>query len=135
MRYVVKWKGLQVSEITWEYWLHIKHDSVTPVEDFWIRQQAPDPHEFQLTLKEHPHIREYKKLLESPKFGTPSARGSIGIKSSSNDESGQNSEDSAALCLRTYQLDGVNWMLWNWWNKRSCILADEMGLGKTIQVC
>ncbi|CAN0315617.1 unnamed protein product, partial [Ectocarpus sp. 4 AP-2014] len=28
---------------------------------------------------------------------------------------------------------GVNWLLWNWWNHRSSILADEMGLGKTIQ--
>jgi SNF2 family DNA or RNA helicase len=37
------------------------------------------------------------------------------------------------LKLRDYQLEGVNWLLWNWWNKRSCILADEMGLGKTIQ--
>jgi SNF2 family DNA or RNA helicase len=31
------------------------------------------------------------------------------------------------------QLEGVNWLLWNWWNHRSSILADEMGLGKTIQ--
>ena len=34
------------------------------------------------------------------------------------------------LKLRSYQLEGVNWLLWNWFNKRSCILADEMGLGK-----
>ncbi|XP_075597457.1 chromodomain-helicase-DNA-binding protein 8 [Balearica regulorum gibbericeps] len=32
--------------------------------------------------------------------------------------------------LREYQLEGVNWLLFNWQN---CILADEMGLGKTIQ--
>ena len=32
--------------------------------------------------------------------------------------------------LRAYQLEGVNWLLWNWYNRRSCILADEMGLGK-----
>ncbi|KAE8598858.1 hypothetical protein XENTR_v10016966 [Xenopus tropicalis] len=35
--------------------------------------------------------------------------------------------------LREYQLEGVNWLLFNWYNKRNCILADEMGLGKTIQ--
>ncbi|XP_051984358.1 chromodomain-helicase-DNA-binding protein 7-like isoform X1 [Xyrauchen texanus] len=35
--------------------------------------------------------------------------------------------------LREYQLEGVNWMLFNWYNIRNCILADEMGLGKTIQ--
>ncbi|XP_059387875.1 chromodomain-helicase-DNA-binding protein 9-like isoform X3 [Carassius carassius] len=36
-------------------------------------------------------------------------------------------------CLRDYQLEGVNWLLFNWYNRRNCILADEMGLGKTIQ--
>ncbi|XP_030879738.1 chromodomain-helicase-DNA-binding protein 7 isoform X2 [Leptonychotes weddellii] len=35
--------------------------------------------------------------------------------------------------LREYQLEGVNWLLFNWYNMRNCILADEMGLGKTIQ--
>merc|ERR1719466_413733 len=35
--------------------------------------------------------------------------------------------------LREYQFEGINWLLFNWYNKRNCILADEMGLGKTIQ--
>lgn len=55
--------------------------------------------------------------------------------------------------LRSYQLKGLNWMAFNWHNRRSCILvrrgagvredhrespyghfqADEMGLGKTAQ--
>ena len=42
-------------------------------------------------------------------------------------------ECTPGLHLRDYQLEGVNWLSWNWWNQRSCILADEMGLGKTIQ--
>ncbi|KAI9895626.1 hypothetical protein PsorP6_018898 [Peronosclerospora sorghi] len=29
-------------------------------------------------------------------------------------------------------LEGLNWLLWNWYNERPSILADEMGLGKTI---
>ncbi|KAL7721116.1 Chromodomain helicase hrp1 [Entamoeba marina] len=36
--------------------------------------------------------------------------------------------------LRSYQLDGHNWLIFNWCNGRGSILADEMGLGKTIQV-
>jgi superfamily II DNA or RNA helicase len=36
--------------------------------------------------------------------------------------------------LRSYQVDGLNWMVTNWKQQRSCILADEMGLGKTVQV-
>ncbi|KAK3370247.1 PHD/FYVE-zinc-finger like domain-containing protein [Podospora didyma] len=36
--------------------------------------------------------------------------------------------------LMKYQVDGLNWMLFNFRNERSVILADEMGLGKTVQV-
>ena len=37
------------------------------------------------------------------------------------------------LRLRSYQLEGVNWLLQNWHSGRGSILADEMGLGKTAQ--
>ena len=35
--------------------------------------------------------------------------------------------------LRSYQLEAVNWMLFNWSKSRNSLLADEMGLGKTLQ--
>lgn len=35
--------------------------------------------------------------------------------------------------LRSYQLEGLNWLRFCYYNYRSCILADEMGLGKTVQ--
>jgi SNF2 family DNA or RNA helicase len=35
--------------------------------------------------------------------------------------------------LRLYQLEGLNWLRFCYYNDRSCILADEMGLGKTVQ--
>jgi SNF2 family DNA or RNA helicase len=31
--------------------------------------------------------------------------------------------------LRKYQLEGLNWLLFNWSRGRNSILADEMGLG------
>lgn len=35
--------------------------------------------------------------------------------------------------LRDYQLEGVNWLLWNYAvNHQNCILADEMGLGELV---
>ncbi|KAH0795145.1 Type III restriction enzyme, res subunit family protein [Histomonas meleagridis] len=38
--------------------------------------------------------------------------------------------------LRSYQVDGLNWLRKCWYEHRSSILADEMGLGKTAQsVC
>ncbi|KAK4104247.1 hypothetical protein N658DRAFT_248465 [Parathielavia hyrcaniae] len=46
-------------------------------------------------------------------------------------------EQPKGLCrgkLMEYQLEGLNWMLYNYRHERSVILADEMGLGKTVQV-
>ena len=46
-------------------------------------------------------------------------------------------ESPAFLCngmqLRSYQLDGVNWMRLSYYLGRNVILGDEMGLGKTAQ--
>lgn len=36
--------------------------------------------------------------------------------------------------IMDYQKDGMNWLLYNFHEKKNVILADEMGLGKTIQV-
>ncbi|KAI8344186.1 P-loop containing nucleoside triphosphate hydrolase protein [Chlamydoabsidia padenii] len=36
--------------------------------------------------------------------------------------------------LLGHQLDGLNWLQYQWERKQACILADDMGLGKTIQV-
>lgn len=33
-----------------------------------------------------------------------------------------------------FQLEGLNWLMFQWWQLNSCILADDMGLGKTIQI-
>ena len=42
-------------------------------------------------------------------------------------------ETPGNLSLFDYQLEGVNWLRYCWYNSRNCILADEMGLGKTVQ--
>lgn len=36
--------------------------------------------------------------------------------------------------LMKYQLEGLNWLYYKWFDQKNAILADEMGLGKTIQV-
>mmetsp|Transcript_6483 Transcript_6483/g.12211 ORF Transcript_6483/g.12211 Transcript_6483/m.12211 type:complete len:1937 (+) Transcript_6483:1878-7688(+) len=139
VRYVVKWKGLSVADVTWEYWLHIKYDCVDQAEDFWLRQKVHDLPRFGSRL---PYISEYKKLTESPCFGISTVKRHVAALPRSENETSQTYDDitedvtDTELRLRAYQLEGVNWLLWNWWNRRSCILADEMGLGKTIQtVC
>ncbi|KAL9638931.1 MAG: hypothetical protein Q9164_001240 [Protoblastenia rupestris] len=36
--------------------------------------------------------------------------------------------------LMGYQLEGINWLYYQWFRHQNAILADEMGLGKTIQI-
>ena len=36
--------------------------------------------------------------------------------------------------MMLYQLEGLNWLLFQWFQNQNAILADEMGLGKTIQL-
>ena len=36
--------------------------------------------------------------------------------------------------LMKYQMEGLNWLYYQWYKQKNGILADEMGLGKTIQV-
>ncbi|KAF7508417.1 hypothetical protein GJ744_009270 [Endocarpon pusillum] len=36
--------------------------------------------------------------------------------------------------LMDYQVEGMNWLYYQWYKIQNCILADEMGLGKTIQI-
>ena len=133
VRYVVKWKGLPTAEMTWEYWRDIKRDAVDHAEDFWLRQQPPSANEVRDALiTPHPSIRDFKKLKESPVYGISARQRPVATLPGqpvvpTAEEEEVNSE---GFKLRSYQLEGLNWLLFNWWNKRSCILADEMGLGK-----
>jgi superfamily II DNA or RNA helicase len=116
VQYLVKWRGGPYCECSWERWEDIKQ-STSEIFAFWKRQRIPI-----LPTKPlcHPSIQDYQRLAVSPRFGTYE----------------ENDDETSELTLRDYQLEGVNWLLWNWWHKRPCILADEMGLGKTIQsVC
>ena len=137
VRYIVRWKGLQLTDITWEYWADIKRDFVDEVEDFWLRQKAPTPVEAKkISNAYHPHPRDFKKMNESPMFGVSSVERPIAKLGGEEDLDLTHDKDpgpGVEYKLRGYQLEGVNWLTWNWYNKRSCILADEMGLGKTIQ--
>jgi SNF2 family DNA or RNA helicase len=69
-------------------------------------------------------MREFRKLQESPAYGVSSrVRPIEGFELDEEEE-----ESNPGFTLRSYQLEGVNWLLFNWWNRRSPILADEMGL-------
>ncbi len=134
VRYVVKWKGLPFAEMTWEYWRDIKRDAVDEAEDFWMRQHPPDPELVnRLVNKPHPHIRDFRKLQDSPVYGLSSRKRPITDMGQSKEE--DEGPNSSGFKLRSYQLEGVNWLLFNWWNRRSCILADEVSVLLLLVKC
>jgi hypothetical protein len=117
--YLVKWRALPYSDCTWEKWGDIRTSSFE-VFHFWKRQIPPP---LQYLSSSRPSLHEYQTLDKSPVFGI------VNEDFSDKHSSSSQSCDSSGLLLRDYQLEGVNWLLWNWWHKRSSILADEMGLG------
>eukprot|EP00977_Amphora_coffeiformis_P024011 scaffold14974_cov195-Amphora_coffeaeformis.AAC.18 len=130
VRYVVKWKGLPTAEMTWEYWRDIKRDGVDLAEDFWHRQQPPTVQEIKdAVLTKHPSLGAFSKLKESPVYGISSRLRPVAALEGQPPPPEDEESPFEGFRLRSYQLEGVNWLLFNWWNKRSCILADEMGLG------
>ena len=132
VRYIVRWKGQQLTEATWEYWIDLKRDFVDEVEDFWRRQKPPSQKKVKaITTSKHPHPRSFEKMKESPVFGVskvkrPVAKLEGDAEGASVDVVEDDADNETVLKLRGYQLEGVNWLLWNWYNERSCILADEV---------
>ncbi|RHY34335.1 hypothetical protein DYB32_001021 [Aphanomyces invadans] len=108
-RYYIKWRVLSYAECSWERACDIVDDDA--VKKYRKRSTVPaDDPKAPLDPLARPSLREYKKLEKSPVFG-----------------------EDKTFTLRAYQLEGLNWLRWNWYNSRPSILADEMGLGKTIQ--
>ncbi|KII61718.1 Chromodomain-helicase-DNA-binding protein 8 [Thelohanellus kitauei] len=101
--YLVKWCGLAYDESTWEF-----EDAVDElsVSKFHQRNQLPPPDA--LSFKQKPTVYTWQKIPKSPTYNNDNV-------------------------LREYQLEGINWLLYEYYCGTNCILADEMGLGKTIQ--
>jgi SNF2 family DNA or RNA helicase len=116
VKYLVKWRGLSYDECTWERWEDIK----SYYREVWLFWQLQKPPKLPIVPPAFPTLQEYRKLEISPTFGV------------SNILVEEDDDGNTGLKLRDYQLEGVNWLLWNWWHKRPCILADEMGLGMIL---
>ncbi|KAI4878901.1 hypothetical protein NFI96_021724 [Prochilodus magdalenae] len=106
--YLVKWCSLSYEESTWEL-----QEDVDPVKihEFEDLKKIPEHKHVWSTVflcKERPLPEQWQKLEKSREYRNGNQ-------------------------LREYQLEGMNWLLFNWYNRKNCILADEMGLGKTIQ--
>ncbi|BHF69630.1 choline dehydrogenase 7 [Sparganum proliferum] len=106
--YLVKWRSLPYEDATWEL-----AEDVDPskVKEFMRHRNPP---------KDVPVLRDsnYSIIRPDPSLWRPIT---------------DDAEYKNANKLREYQVEGVNWLTFCWYNKRNCILADEMGLGKTVQ--
>ncbi|KAH0793578.1 SNF2 family N-terminal domain containing protein [Histomonas meleagridis] len=106
VEYLVKWKSLDYSQCTWELEKDIKDK--TKIDEYFSRLQHSNP-----------------KLIPS-KFKRPPPTNYTEITEPVNSKVG--------TTLRSYQIEGLNWLRFCWYNRRNSILADEMGLGKTAQL-
>ncbi|KAH8837459.1 hypothetical protein MCOR27_004667 [Pyricularia oryzae] len=104
--YLVKWKGLQYDECTWEPSDLISSEAGDKIDQFTTRSRRS----WQSDRKEsNPDTRSRMTKMETqPDYI-------------------QNGE------LREFQLKGLNFLALNWARANNVILADEMGLGKTVQ--
>ncbi|KAH0785021.1 F/Y-rich N-terminus family protein [Histomonas meleagridis] len=92
-------------------WCGLEYDNCTWEVD--VDQESINVFYARNAIKPRPHFRRpspesYQKIEENPEF-------------------------KHGLKLFEYQLEGLNWLLFCWYNRKNCILADEMGLGKTVQ--
>ncbi len=106
--YLAKWKSLPYEDATWE--LAEDVDPAKVKEFLRIRNPPKNP----------PVVRDsnHKVIRPDPSSWRPITE----------DEGYKNDNQ-----LREYQVEGVSWLAYCWYNRRNCILADEMGLGKTVQ--
>ena len=84
-------------------------------------------------------MRDSKKLCVLPSFGVSKVKRPVAdigkhlsaevTAASSSLKNGDDYNEIPALQLRDYHIEGVNCLLWNWWNRCSCIFSDEMSLG------
>jgi chromodomain-helicase-DNA-binding protein 4 len=112
---LIKYKGLGYEDAVWEdvpgpddgdRWT----DFVIAYED-WVLGRYTTP----------PSISNLKNRMEK-------------IRSKPFKEKVKQPENLIGGELMKYQLDGLNWLYYQWYQQKSGILADEMGLGKTIQI-
>lgn len=114
---LIKYKGLGYEDAVWEKppdpedgdrWT----DFVTAYND-WVMGRYVRPASFKTLKSRHERTRKLD-FMDLEKKSQPDAV-----------QGGK---------LMTYQLEGLNWLYYKWFQQKNAILADEMGLGKTIQI-
>ncbi|KAE9035160.1 Chromodomain-helicase-DNA-binding protein 6 [Phytophthora rubi] len=111
--FLVKWKALSYDEVTWEREDDVGDDAAVQQYNDRIVRAA----------------KRFKKIALAKHVSNSKRKNFRGYTA----EARPPCRKEQTFQLRDYQLTGVNWMLFNWYQKRNSMLADEMGLGKTVQ--
>ncbi|KAE9345020.1 Chromodomain-helicase-DNA-binding protein 7 [Phytophthora fragariae] len=108
IKYLVKWRDMSYVDCTWEWEDQLTDDRKIAAFHRFNHPPIINGAHPATYADVRPEPGTWAKYQESPVYNN------------------QNT-------LRSYQLEGLNWMTFCWYNRRNCILADEMGLGKTVQ--
>ncbi|ETW09932.1 hypothetical protein H310_00360 [Aphanomyces invadans] len=108
IKYLIKWRDLSYAECSWEWAENISDDRKIATYQRYNHPPLLENAPRAMFEDIRPHASQWAKYPESPMYNENNT-------------------------LRSYQLEGLNWMVFCWYNRRNCILADEMGLGKTVQ--
>ncbi|GMF22171.1 unnamed protein product [Phytophthora fragariaefolia] len=108
IKYLVKWRDMSYVDCTWEWEDQLTDDRKIAAFHRFNHPPIINGAHPATYADVRPEPTTWAKYQESPVYNN------------------QNT-------LRSYQLEGLNWMTFCWYNRRNCILADEMGLGKTVQ--
>ncbi|KAL2318030.1 hypothetical protein Fmac_031906 [Flemingia macrophylla] len=114
MEYLVKWKDLSYDECYWELESDISafQTEIERFNKFQSRSRKNFSGKKKSSVKDGVNLnkqnKEFQHYEHSPQFLTGGT-------------------------LHSYQLEGLNFLRYSWFNQTHVVLADEMGLGKTIQ--
>ncbi|KAI6136491.1 SNF2 family N-terminal domain-containing protein [Pisolithus sp. B1] len=131
-------RNLGKEDINQVIWAFIKWEDLGYEEATWDSPPRPGEPEYFAFERAFVYFLESRTIsvVKSPKeiqqleSRCPEGYSSLVIDSGAQPDLGQRSE----LKLMEFQIEGLNWLCDNWWNRQPCILADEMGLGKTVQI-
>ena len=100
--WLVKWRSLPYAAATWETCrTMVGHQGA--INRFRSLQQPPPPKQLEIAAAAdyRPPISNFHPLSESPIY-------------------------KGGRTLRPHQIEGLNWLLFSWYQRRSVMLADEM---------
>ncbi|KAH0789190.1 F/Y-rich N-terminus family protein [Histomonas meleagridis] len=104
IEYLVKWTNLDYDMVTWEPAEKINNNEL--IQSYQKLNQLPPLEKRVIPPRPNPLSFKPIKVPPTSKHGYEA---------------------------RSYQLEGLNFIVKSWYEKRNVILADEMGLGKTVQ--